>query len=217
MASRFGSELPAARVRDAEVHYDARVELPGRESSPCAEGFVLVGGRSSRFGSDKALHEVDGRPMALHVADALRAHVSAVTLVGEPRSYRGLGLPVIPDAFPGTGPLGGIVSALQHAASPLCLIAACDMPLIAAAPLAPLLAEAARTGAGAVLPMTPEGRLQPLCAVYATRTRGSLADSLLRGERKILAALANIRWRPLPVDDAIPFSNMNRVSDLDPR
>lgn len=197
-----------------EIDYDAHVEIPGNGPTPGVEGFVLVGGKSSRFGADKALHEIDGQPMALHVADALRVHSTAVTLVGKPETYGTLGLPVIPDAFPESGPLGGIVSALEHAKAPLCLIVACDMPLVDSAPLGSLVAAAARTGAGAMVPRTPDGRLQPLCAVYAKWARAPLTSALLNGERRIVAALATIRWSPFPVGESLPFSNVNRVADL---
>ena len=180
-----------------------------------AEGFVLVGGRSSRFGSDKAFHEIDGLAMVVHVADALRAHVPTVTLVGQLADHRDLGLSVIPDLFAGAGPLGGIVSALEHARAPRCLVAGCDMPRLASAPLALLLREAARTGADAMVPRTPDGRLQPLCAVYARRARGPLAQALREGTRKISDAIERIDWRPLVVDDSMPFVNINRISDLE--
>ena len=76
---------------------------------------MLTGGRSSRFGSDKALHPFRGKAMALWVAEAMLAHVPTVTFVGNPDLHRSLGMPVIPDPMPGAGPLGGIVAALAHA------------------------------------------------------------------------------------------------------
>ena len=39
---------------------------------PAAPGFILAGGRSSRFGAEKACHPVEGIPMALRVAAAMR-------------------------------------------------------------------------------------------------------------------------------------------------
>ncbi len=186
----------------------------GQRGDVDADGYVLVGGRSSRFGSDKAVHKIGGRPMALRAADALRPHVGTVTLVGGTFNHLELGLPSIPDSVDSAGPLGGIVAALQHARSSLCVVLACDMPHVASAPIETLIRTAVRTGAGAIVPETPDGRLQPLCAVYAKRTASPLARALSEGTRRIAAALQRIDWIRLPVNDARPFANVNRVSDL---
>src|SRR3546814_7027451 len=45
-------------------------------------GAVLAGGRSSRFGSDKALAMLDGRTLLDHAAAALGAHVETVVICG---------------------------------------------------------------------------------------------------------------------------------------
>lgn len=71
-------------------------------------GAVLAGGRSSRFGSDKALAMLEGRTLLDHAAAALGPHCDAVVVVGRgaiadwPRADM--------------GPLGGIAGALIHAA-----------------------------------------------------------------------------------------------------
>lgn len=178
------------------------------------DGYVLIGGRSSRFGSDKALCTVSGRAMALHVADALRGLTDSVTLVGDPGKYGLLGLPVVPDRFPGAGPLGGIVTALANASSAWILIVACDMPKLSDAPLASLLDPEARSNVQAVLPRTPDGRLQPLCAAYARAALGPLADALQSGTRKVMEAVQTVPWRAVEMEDSAPFVNVNRPSDL---
>ena len=178
------------------------------------EGYVLTGGRSSRFGSDKALYTVHGRAMALHVAEVLGGPADSVTLVGDPGKYGLLGLPVISDQFPGAGPLGGIVTALANASSPWILVVACDMPKLSAAPLASLLDPAARSNVRAVLPRTPDGRLQPLCAAYARTALGPFTDALCSGTRKVMEAIQTVPWRAIEMGDSVPFVNVNRPSDL---
>ncbi len=86
-------------------------------------GAVLAGGRSSRFGSDKAVADWQGRALADHAAALIGPHVDAIVIVGPD------GIADIPR--PGLGPLGGIAGALDHAAGhgfACVLTIACDMP-----------------------------------------------------------------------------------------
>ncbi len=85
-------------------------------------GAVLAGGRSSRFGSDKAVATVGGKALIDHVAEALAVQCDAVVIVGRPG-----GIPDRPQ--PGEGPLGGLAGALHHAGAEgfeAVLTAACD-------------------------------------------------------------------------------------------
>ncbi|MEA3391243.1 molybdenum cofactor guanylyltransferase [Sphingobium sp. CCH11-B1] len=89
-------------------------------------GAILAGGRSSRFGSDKAVALMpDGRTLMAHAAAALRPHVQAVVICG-----RMDGLPDRP--MPDMGPLGGLNAALHHASNngfDGVLTTGCDMPV----------------------------------------------------------------------------------------
>lgn len=91
-------------------------------------GAVLAGGRSSRFGSDKALALWQGRPLIAHVAGRLLTICPIVVLCG--RAYAGMD--AIPDRpAPDLGPLGGLNAALHHAAVhgfDRVLTAPCDAP-----------------------------------------------------------------------------------------
>ena len=75
-------------------------------------GAVLAGGRSTRFGSDKALAEVAGHTLIAHAVDALAQWCDHVIVVGRATAPA----PTLPDwPAPGMGPLGGIAAALRHA------------------------------------------------------------------------------------------------------
>ena len=90
-------------------------------------GAILAGGGSTRFGSDKALAEIDGKAMLDHVADALLPHVDALVVCGRTWDK----LPSIADApASDLGPLGGLCAALECAAETgfdLVLTAGCDV------------------------------------------------------------------------------------------
>ncbi|ETI58911.1 molybdopterin-guanine dinucleotide biosynthesis protein MobA [Sphingobium sp. C100] len=87
-------------------------------------GAVLAGGRSTRFGSDKAMAQLNGRSLIDHAIAGLAPHVAEIILCG-----REGGLPDRPR--PDMGPLGGLNSALHHALAhdfAGVLTTGCDMP-----------------------------------------------------------------------------------------
>jgi molybdopterin-guanine dinucleotide biosynthesis protein A len=184
-------------------------------------GYVLVGGRSSRFGSDKALALWRGRPLAVWVAEQVRAAAGSVVLVGSRERYQRLGLPVIADAVEDFGPLAGLSAALEHTSAGWNLVVACDMPHLTPAFLAYLLRLAADGDADVLLPLDPEGRAEPLCAVYSSQCRGVIADAVRGGVHKMTDAFVLLHVRKLPFQDYADFdpqgrlfANLNTPADL---
>ena len=75
-------------------------------------GVVLAGGQSTRFGSDKALAEIDGHTLLARAVDALSGWCEHVIVAGRETAPA----PTIPDwPHPGMGPLAGIAAGLHHA------------------------------------------------------------------------------------------------------
>lgn len=82
--------------------------------------YVLAGGRSRRFGADKARAVVDGKAMLQQVIDALGPaqgppqRAAAVIVSDASDRYGDLGLPIITDDPAHVGPIGGLRAALRH-------------------------------------------------------------------------------------------------------
>jgi molybdopterin-guanine dinucleotide biosynthesis protein A len=75
-------------------------------------GVVLAGGQSTRFGSDKALAELDGHTLLARAVDALSGWCEHVIVAGRETAPA----PTIPDwPHPDMGPLAGIAAGLHHA------------------------------------------------------------------------------------------------------
>jgi molybdenum cofactor guanylyltransferase len=97
--------------------------------------YILAGGKSSRFGSNKALALLDHRPLLVHVAEALKPYASSITVVARvDAEYQDIGYRTIGDIEPDLGPLGGLVTALSDVqasgSSPRILLCACDQILL---------------------------------------------------------------------------------------
>jgi molybdopterin-guanine dinucleotide biosynthesis protein A len=178
-------------------------------------GYVLVGGRSSRMGRDKALLPFRGGALVQSVAGAVSEAVGSATLVGDPGRYGALGYPVIPDLQPGEGPLGGILTALRHSGADWNFIAACDMPQLhpdkLRGMLDVLLSVLLRVEmeADALLPAGPQGRPEPLCALYHRRCADAFETAFAAGVRKVTTALEPMRTLRVNVTEVSLFQNVN--------
>lgn len=174
-----------------------------------AAGFVLVGGRSSRMGRDKALLPFEGKTLGEYVAGVVLEAAGSVALIGDPSRYSHLGFPVVADSVLGCGPLGGIEAALCATHADWNLIVACDMPGVPAAFLRGLVNGAA---GDCVLARGPSARPEPLCAVYHRRCLPDIREALARGVRKVTDGLASldVRYADGP---AHWFANVNTPED----
>lgn len=198
-----------------------------RKSS--VHGYVLSGGGSTRFGRDKALVEFGGHPLLLQIVKLAQTCAQPVAVIGDAKKYIHLDtrLEIVEDRWPGEGPLGGIITALQHtaAASNACrwnLVLSCDMPFLTAAWLK-FLADRARTTAPetqVILPHSAHGP-EPLCACYRTDAADALKAVFDSGIRKVTAALKQLptevldesAWKRFDSAGRL-FWNMNTPADF---
>lgn len=149
-------------------------------------GFILTGGQSSRMGTDKALLPWSQTTVVEHLAGIARAVAGSVTLVGEPRRYRHLGMPCLADLRPGLGPLSGLEAALSATEAPWNLILACDMPDVAPELLERLFACTSDSNALAVLVRDQNSRVHPLCAVYHRQCLPVIQRALNQGQFRLM-------------------------------
>jgi molybdenum cofactor guanylyltransferase len=172
-------------------------------------GAVLCGGASRRMGRDKALVSVDGRALALRVADALRAAGAEPVLGvgGDLAALAALGLAGVPDEEPGAGPLTGILTALAQGAAPVTFVAACD--LVAPSADAVIATVRALGDADVAVPLV-DGRRQWMHAAWRAGAAAPLTAAFAAGERAVHAAVAAAGLRL--ADGSLPAS---AVADAD--
>ena len=176
-----------------------------------ATAVVLAGGKSSRMGCDKAMLSIDGVPMITRIVRQLERSFAEVLVCGGARDYAFLGHRAIPDRVPGRGPLMALASALEASSHDLNLVAPCDVPDLPADLIARLVREA--RDADAAVPVTQDGHLEPLLAVYRKAMAPAARAALERGERKVVSMYGSCRIRRIPLDGGVELRNLNTMAD----
>src|SRR3954451_470138 len=140
-------------------------------------GVVLAGGLGRRLGGDKAIVELEGRPLVLYPLEALHEVCDDVAVVAKrdtilPPLAGVADLWIEPDEP--RHPLAGVAHALRLALGRPVLVVAGDLPLMDAETLRAIAT--ADTGDAAVVAPRVHGRLMPLCALYTPRAAPGLAS-----------------------------------------
>ena len=145
-----------------------RVEEEQRSS---VVGLVIAAGRSRRFGAEKAVADLLGKPLLVWAAERLASSCDLVAVNARPgseteRLARARELPVLHDA-PGDaqGALAGVRAGLAWAGrvgARALAVSPCDAPLLPDDLFERLIHAA---GEGAAVAETADGR-QPLCSVW---------------------------------------------------
>ena len=180
---------------------------------------ILAGGRARRLGGrDKSRIVVGGRTILARQLDVLQRLVPRIVIVANaPDQFADAGVPVLIDAMPGSGSMGGIYTALADAPGPV-LVLACDMPFVTA----PFLARVIEAGqeADIAIPRGKDG-YQPLCANYAPSCAGPLRWRIEQGALKVVDLLTDVRVRELGPDEIATFDpdgmlllNVNTEGDV---
>lgn len=148
--------------------------------------------------------------------DLLLRVTPEVIIVGpSKRRYEEFGLEIAADRWPGHGPLGGIVTALELTSrSPAkCewnLIVSCDMPFLTSDWLAYLCERAAQSDASVVVPRSTNG-FEPLCACWRTDAVAVLRIAFEEGIRKVTDAMKRVSMEVVDEGEWARFDKSGRL------
>src|SRR6188508_200426 len=183
-------------------------------------GLVLAGGRSVRFGGEKAVALLDGRPLLEWAADRLRSVCVRVAINvragSEAESVaKAQSLPTLHDQVgDALGPLAGVKVGLiwaEHQGAHLLAVSPCDAPLLPDDLYVRLLEQA---NGGPAMAATRDGR-QPLCAIWPVTSLPDVEEALRDGAHPpTWQLLERIGARRVLFDSPEAFANVNTREDL---
>ncbi len=183
-------------------------------------GLVLAGGRSVRFGGEKAVALLDGRPLLTWAVQRLQTVCANVGVNVRPGTEseavaKAQGLPTLYDeAGDALGPLAGVKVGLIWAegqGARTLAVSPCDAPLLPADLYVRLLE---RAEGGAAMAETSEGR-QPLCALWPVSALTAVREALAVGAHPpTWQVLERLGARKVLFERAEAFANVNTREDL---
>jgi molybdopterin-guanine dinucleotide biosynthesis protein A len=179
---------------------------------------ILAGGKSSRFGKDKAFTEFKGVPIVVRILRALGPLFDGTIVVtNHPAGYASFNCRIVPDQYKNIGPLGGLHAGLVASDSEHNFVVACDMPLIAPDLVKHLIGI---NGYDAVVPAI-NGFPEPLLALYSKVCLTALEEMIRENSYKISRLYDKVNTKFVPENelrnydrDLLSFSNINTLPTL---
>ncbi|MEW6731198.1 MAG: molybdenum cofactor guanylyltransferase [Acidobacteriota bacterium] len=183
-------------------------------------GFIQVGGKSQRMGQNKALLQLAGSTLLARMLAILAPAVCQLGIItNTPDIYGHLAVESYPDRWPECGPLAGIESALHHSRHDYTLILACDLPFVRTSFLQWLAIQG--QDYQVCVPEGPDGRLQPLCALYHCSCQATIERLLNEGKYQLRSLFTEVQTRIVAFPEfaemqgaRLFFENLNTPKDF---
>ena len=183
-------------------------------------GALLAGGRGKRFGGDKLLYKINGRPLILYTIERLETakKIDEIVLVASKDNagkLKELGYRVVVDNLL-IGPMGGVYTALSLGNA---FVVAGDMPLLVPEFVDFVISEFKKSGKTACVPRWSNGYLEPLHAAYSKAFREVLEEKIKTENYALNKAIREVNPCYVPIE-SLPeewresFFNVNTREDL---
>ena len=177
-----------------------------------ASAYILIGGQSQRFGSQKWKVQIDGKPVLDHLWEKC-SDFGSRWVVGKDQPIE-LDKPFIADKLILRAPFNGLYTALHHTQSEWNLILSCDLPLLTATVIEQLWRNKHNNSYG-VIPKTRKG-LEPLAGFYNRRLISLLNSKLDNEDFSLQSLIENENFTIVTMDsDKDAFFNMNTPDDYE--
>lgn len=180
---------------------------------------ILAGGKSSRFGKDKAFITIKGASLIKKQIKLLKKIFKRVIIVtNNPDKYKFKGVKVIRDVIPGLGPLSGIHSGLLASATNYNFVVGCDMPFLSPGLIKYMISKA--KGFDIVVPKLKKG-YETLFAVYSKNCIAPISSILSKDNFKVRQLFKKVKVKEIREREIKKFGspetiffNINTLQDL---
>jgi molybdopterin-guanine dinucleotide biosynthesis protein A len=187
-------------------------------AQPAITTVILAGGLGTRIGGAKGLQPLYGRALIDWVLDSVSSQSEEILINanGVHDDYLCFGYPIIADQTPNwAGPLAGLQSALRLARHDWVASVPCDTPFLPVDLIARLYKAVSTITTVEASVAVVAGKRQPTIALYHKSVLPKLDVYLNSGGRKVNSWLETLHLSEAILDDAIAFTNINTLDDLE--
>ena len=172
--------------------------------------FILIGGKSERFGSEKWRANINGKSVLDRIWDACM-HFEERVIIGKekPKKFK---KPFICDQLEIQAPINGLYTALQNSQHDWIQLVSCDLPLIEA-DVFQMLWNSNAQESDIVIPFS-NNRYQVTCALYHKRTLNYLESAINENDFSLLSLIKNLKITKVNFNSDKRFWNMNTKKNL---
>lgn len=171
--------------------------------------YIIAGGKSTRFGEDKALYLYRGKPLIEHVIERIAPLFGKIAIVADDSDrFSYLGFPCHGDIIPGLGPLGGLYTALMRTDTDGVFVFACDMPECNRGLIRYMISESA--GYDATIPIK-HGYHERLHAIYRRSCIGAIEKRINSGQRQFSSFFEDVTVREIRDEEIWKFGDPDIV------
>lgn len=177
-------------------------------------GIVLIGGKSSRMGQDKAMMVYKERSLYKIAAENIAPFSDNIYLSANPHqiSHLAFEYPTIQDLFDGVGPLGGIISCHRYIQEQL-LIISCDLPLISHIEIEALINLHNQNNGCTMFYNDSTGHYETMLSIWEKEMLDLLEEYFISGGRSIQQFLKQQKIVKNILSSLQNFKNINTVDD----
>jgi len=173
-------------------------------------GLLLVGGKSSRMGTNKSelifREGMTQRERGIKLLESVCDQTYTSVAEGDSEND-------IPDAFGEIGPLGAIASAQQKYPKATWLILACDLPMLEQAHLQTLVDTHSHDSDATYFSSATDGLPEPLCTIWSPSSSKAVTAAIESGKHCPRSVIGHLNGQALPSPGLWPLANTNTEAD----
>ena len=191
-------------------------QTDNKASSPCLQGLVLAGGRSTRMGTSKLNLRIHAVPQVNYCVEILSSVCRSVCISlrsDQKIEAERCEATIIEDLYVESGPMSGLLSAFELYPRVAWLVLACDMPFVNRETLQDLVKSRDPNGYVTAF-VTSQGAPEPLLAIYEPRCLEPLRGCMRQNQKSLRAAIQKWGFHGVEPKRAEELSNVNTPEEL---